>query len=173
MKALNSNPIIFTQIYLRKAIVILFTFFVCLGSIWSQIYNPKNGLTHYPNGTIYICNCVGGYGPEPVVVSPDGEIVGCETESERCREILEEADDDASKGGDGDTESEGGGSESTEGDGVSTQSFSPEVNASIKEYKKQLKIKYGVWSKQNGKWIASTNSREWTSQIIRTWKKKK
>lgn len=174
MKTLNTNSIISRQAFLRKAMMIFFTLMISIGSIWAQTYNPKNGFTHYPNGTVYVCNCVGGFGPEPVVVGPDGETVGCETEGERCREILEEADDDASEGGEGGTESEGGGgSEGTEEGEATTQSYSPEVNASIKEYRKQLKIKYGVWSKQNGKWIAAKNSSEWTKQIIGSWKKKK
>jgi hypothetical protein len=49
-----------------------------------------------------------------------------------------------------------------------------EISSQANEYfSKQLKIKYGVWSKQNGKWMYATNPSEWTSKIIQSWNKKK
>jgi hypothetical protein len=149
-----------------KKVACVFGFLMwSIASLHSQTYDPKNGFTYYPNGAKYICNCVGGYGPEPVVIGPDGETVGCNTNEPRCKEILEEADDDAAAGG-----GDNGGEETTE---ANPQSLTPEIRLANAEYKKQLKIKYGVWAKQNGKWIYANNPREWTHQIIKSWKKSK
>ncbi len=86
----------------------------------------------------------------------------CTENEKRCAEILEEAEEA--------TPEDGGDS----GGEATPQSLGPELTAEIREYRqKQLKIKYGVWSKQNGKWIAASDSRKWTAQIIQSWKKKK
>jgi len=168
MKTLSSNSFMSNLTFLRRFTVGFITLFFGLGSLWSQTYNPKNGFTHYPNGTVYICNCIGGNGDEPIVKGPDGETVGCDTERERCTEILEEADNDAAAGGSG-----AGGGGASEGGEANTQAYSPEIRASVVEYGKKVKLKDGVWANQNGKWIHSPNSKEWTKQIIRSWKKKK
>ncbi len=85
----------------------------------------------------------------------------CTKNPKRCAEILEEASDDAAD------------SSSGSSDGAA-QSLGSGVASEILEYRqKQLKIKNGTWSKQNGKWIAATNSKEWTTQIIKSWKNKK
>jgi len=164
MKTLNFNKLILSLSILRHVNLVVFTFFIGLAYLNSQTYNPKNGYTHWPNGTVYVCNCVQGYGPEPVVVA-NGETVGCFTNEERCKELLEEADDDAAAGG-----GDAGGTDSAE---PTTQSLTPEMNASFRGFKKQLKKRKGVWANQNGKWIYATNSREWTQQIINSWNKKK
>ncbi len=167
MNSLISNfTYVFTMIHIKATLGIVLLI-LSFSSSNAQTYNPKNGFTHYPNGTVYICNCVGGFGPEPVVIGPNGETAGCTTEEERCSEILKEADDHATSNG-GTT----GGSVGA-GTGETTQSYSPDVSNSMKEYQKQLKVKYGIWANQNGKWIYATIPHEWTTEIFRSWKKRK
>ena len=148
------------------------SFFICLCSLSSQTYNPETGNTHYPNGTIYISTSehTGG----PVVTGPDREDgswerVECDknqASEKRCAEILEEATPDNAE------------TTQSSGNGVGGNAYNDVLGAVVVaeaiEYRsKQLKIRHGVWAKQNGKWIYATNPREWTKKIIATWKKKK
>jgi hypothetical protein len=161
----------FGTIFLVRVFAICLIILNGLSILQAQRYDPNTGATHYPNGTIYIPNSerTGG----PVVTGPDRpeggwEIVDCDenqASEKRCAELLEEATPDK----DGNTPGEGsGGAETT------TQSLGNEISSQANEYfSKQLKIKYGVWSKQNGKWMYATNPSEWTSKIIQSWNKKK
>jgi hypothetical protein len=154
-----------------KSFLIILFFGSILGTTFSQTYNPQTGNTHYPNGTIYIGTSehTGG----PVVTGPDREDgswerVECDKDAaseKRCAEILEEATPDKD-GKTPDTDDSSG--EAT------TQSLGSEMASEVNEYRnKQLKIKYGVWAKQNGKWQHIKNPGEWTAAIISSWKKKK
>ncbi len=194
MKTLNSNSIIFYKHLLLKPIFSIFMFFTASSYLNAQVFNPDNGFTHYPNGTVYIPNVTsdGGIGPEPVVIGPDGETVGCTTDEARCKELLEDAAADTGPGDTGTTPggadggdtgstpggSEGGSESGSEGGSedskeTSQSYYSPEVKTSSKAYKKQLKIKYGVWSNQKGKWIYASSPQEWTIKIVGSWGKNK
>ena len=145
---------------------LLFTVYFTLG--WGQEYDPSTGNTHYPNGTIYLSNTP-GFGQGPVVIGPqreDGsrEAADCDENEDRCRELLEEAAD--SKKPTTPAPDDGGSGGST-GEGETT---SQALQAEIRQYIAQYKIKPGVWLKANGKWSFMRDPKSWNSKIYSSWK---
>ncbi|MBK7806344.1 MAG: hypothetical protein WAT37_16925 [Saprospiraceae bacterium] len=142
--------------------------------LFSQAYNPQTGNTHYPNGTIYVESSDITNGPivsGPKLANGDWERVDCTKNEKRCAELLKEADDDAAAGGGGIS---GTGAGDNGSGGATTQSLDSEMATQTNEYRtKQLKIKYGVWANQKGKWYFIDQPSDWTSEIIRSWKKRK
>jgi hypothetical protein len=151
-----------------KSFLIILFFGSISGTTFSQAYNPETGNTHYPNGTIYVESSDITNGPivsGPKLANGDWERVDCTKNEKRCAELLKEAtpDKDGKTPGTGDNNGE-----------ATAQSLGSEMASEAYEYRtKQLKIKYGVWTKQHGKWQHIKNPGEWTAAIISSWKKKK
>ena len=160
------------------------SFFLITNLVWSQKFDPSTGNTYYPNGTAYLSN-VNGFGQGPVVVGPENaegnhEAVDCTENPERCRELLEEAADDADKGGGaqepGDTGGSTGDSGSTgsgggkEDSSASSESLPGEYQNQFRYYISKYKIKPGVWYVAKGRWSFVSNHTAWTKRIFRSLK---
>lgn len=171
--------------YLQKLIFTFLWLTLALNISWSQRYDPHSGATYYPNGTIYSGNETGVGGPFVVVgMTPEAkgediEVVYCDEDPELCREKLEEAADDADKGGGqpggstGDSEeSSSRGSVPAKGSGKEKWGGSPELHRDYNRYiSKYHRMKSGLWFvSKEGKWHFISNPSDWTKRIYSKWK---
>lgn len=138
--------------------VILMMTIVSLSTMQSQTY--EGGNTYYPNGTSYLSNATATGGQGPAVLGPpreDGsqEGVDCDENPKRCKELLEEAADDAAEG--------------SESSANIAASLPAPLRAEWREYQQKLKIRAGVWQKANNKWTYVKDPRKWAVQVAASW----
>jgi hypothetical protein len=112
--------------------------------VFAQTSDEKGNI-HYPNGTIYVSNPSWGEGPEVWTPLGDGwyESTNCREDEQKCRELLEIADDDAENRRPRGMPDQG----KTQGD-----SLPPQLLREVEEYQAKLKEKHGKWHKYKGKW---------------------
>lgn len=171
---------------MKQALAILLPALMLLGQeAFGQSYNPENGTIHYPNGTVY-----GGVNPTNpaddvssyVIFCPDKncnspDLVDCDEDPERCRELLEEAADSAENGNNGGN-SGGGNTEGGESEGAENQQFrflEDQFCLRSKEWSilmKKMKEKPGMYQYRKGDWIYVKNPAMATQKIIAGLRKK-